>query len=243
MKLFGRSQKKRQPAPAASVLAANVLTVRSLEHLRIALGWSRKPVLRGEYLRTYNNLCDINDRKLRDAEVIGSACCNCEPGILLEIGTALGQTTALMAVNSPGSIVYTVNIPPEELADGGVLTTGGVPLDDIGRYYRVAGCNNVRQIYANTLNWTPEFGPIDVALVDGCHDADFVFNDTRKILEQSRPGSIVMWHDFNPELAAVYHWIDSVCTGIERLYAEGFLKGRILHLQDSWVGLYRVPGN
>jgi hypothetical protein len=80
-----------------------------------------------------------------------------------------------------------------------------------------------------------------VAFTDGCHDTDFVYNDTRIVLNKCKPGSIVMWHDFNPNLARVYEWIADVCSGVERLYAGGLITGKILHLQDSWVGLYKVP--
>ena len=102
-------------------------------------------------------------------------------------------------------------------------------------------CANVRQIYANTATWEPDIGPIDVAFIDGCHDADFVFNDSRKVLKHCRPGSAMLWHDFAPELTPVYPWIAEVCSGVERLYRERLISGRILHLRESWVGLYRVP--
>jgi predicted O-methyltransferase YrrM len=222
-------------------LAANVLEVRSLSHLKQAMGWLNDPVLEGEHLHAFQYLEDLNDRRLLDAGVLGAACCNGDPKILLEIGTSHGKTTALMARNAPGGVVHTVNIPPEEIAEGGKNVTFAPSREDIGTYYREQGLTNIRQIFANTARWEPDFGPIDVAFVDGCHDADFVYNDTRKVLKQCRPGSIVMWHDFNPGLARVYPWIAEVCQGVERLYTDGLIRGRILLLQDSWVGLYRVP--
>ena len=206
-----------------------------------AMGWTRVPVLEGDHLHSVERLEDLNGRKLRDAEVIGAACCNEDPRILLEIGTATGRTTALMATNAPGATVYTVNIPPEEVAEGGRNVSYAPTREEIGRYYREKGLGNVRQIFANTLRWEPDFSPIDVAFIDGCHDADFVYGDTKKVLEKSRPGTIVLWHDFSPGLAHVYAWIMEVCLGVERLYRDRLLRGKILHLQDSWVGLYRVP--
>lgn len=206
-----------------------------------AMGWTRVPVLEGDHLHSVERLEDLNGRKLRDAEVIGAACCNEDRRILLEIGTAAGQTTALMASNAPEATVYTVNLPPEEVAEGGRNISYAPAREEIGRYYREKGLGNVRQILANTLRWEPDFGPIDVAFIDGCHDADFVYGDTKKVLEKSRPGSIVLWHDFSPGLAHVYGWIMEVCLGVERLYRDRLLRGKLLHLQDSWVGLYRVP--
>ncbi len=224
-----------------SHLSSNVLEVRSLYYLKKAMRWSKYPILEDEYLHSFDYLEDLNDRRYHDATVIGSACRNGAPKILLEIGTSFGRGTALMAQNAPGGLVYTVNIPPEEIDEGGKLVTFAPSRDDIGRYYRKKGLTNVRQIFANTATWKPDFGPIDVALIDGCHDADFVYNDTCKVLEMCRPGSIILWHDFNPTLVKVYHWIGEVCRGIDNLYANSIIRGRILHLQDSWVGLYRVP--
>jgi predicted O-methyltransferase YrrM len=221
-------------------LNANVLEVRNLTFLKMAMGWNEDPILEGDHLHAFDYLEDLNARRIRDAEVIGAACRNGDPKILLEIGTSYGRGTALMAQNAPGGQVYTVNISPDEIDDSGKLVTFSPSLEDIGKYYREIGVSNVEQILANTATWKPGFGPIDVAFIDGCHDADFVYNDTCKILEQCRPGSVILWHDFAPELVKLYHWIGEVCRGIENLYADGIIKGRILHLQDSWVGLYKV---
>lgn len=228
------------PAPWRQ-LDANVLEVRSFAHLKRALGWSRDPILAGDQLHAYLGLNDLNDRRLRDAEVIAGACANAARRIALEIGTSHGHTTALMAENAPAATVYTVNIPPDEIAAGGVYTTFAPAHEQIGKVWRERKLSNVVQILANTASWEPDFGPIDVALIDGCHDADFVAGDTRKVLARCREGSLILWHDFHPTLRSVHPWIASVCRGVEQLYREGLLRGPILHLQDSWVGLYRVP--
>lgn len=222
-------------------LEAHVLEVRSLALLKKAMAWTSDPDLSFEHLQAFEYWEDLNDRRLRDAEVIGAACCNGGPRILLEIGTGLGHTTALMARNARQAAVYTVNIPPEEIHRSGRFATGAPGRDEIGSFYRQQGLANVRQILANTADWSPDFGPIDVAFIDGCHDAEFVFGDTCKALAQCRPGSLILWHDFAPALARVYHWIADVCEGVERLYRRRRLHGPILHLADSWVGLYRVP--
>jgi predicted O-methyltransferase YrrM len=206
-----------------------------------AMSWTRVPLLTGDHLHVFQYPEDLNDRRLRDAEVIGAACCNGTPEILLEIGTSCGWTTALMAENAVNGTVYTVNIPPEEIALGGINVTGAPSYEEIGSFYRAKGLGNICQIFANTACWEPDFGPIDVAFIDGCHDANFVYGDTVKILRRCRPGTILMWHDFNPGLRKVYPWIQEVCSGVERLFREGLIRGKILYLQDSWVGVYRVP--
>lgn len=222
-------------------LHANVHEVRSLEHLRTAMGWVNTPVVEGEYLYQYEYVEDLNGRRLLDAEIIGTACCNGDPKILLEIGTSFGRTTSLMSRNAPNGTVYTVNIPPEEIQEGGNNVTFAPSRDEIGKHYREQGLRNIKQILANTKSWIPDFGPIDLAFIDGCHDAEFVYNDTRKVIERCRPGSLIMWHDFNPKLYKKFHWIEDVCCGIDRLYRDKILTGPLLYLQDSWVGLLRVP--
>src|SRR5690606_7608303 len=104
---------------------------------------------------------------LRDAEVIYTACRNADARTILESGTAYGETTAQIARHAPNATVHTVNIPPEEIDEGGTAVTYALSRDDIGRAYRAAGYRNVRQILANTAKWEPEIGTIDLAFIDG----------------------------------------------------------------------------
>jgi predicted O-methyltransferase YrrM len=242
MNLFKKNVEKpvKDSLPPFHHLDSKVLTVRNIEMLHKAMGWKTQPYLEGEHLYAFDYLPDLNDRRIRDAEVILSACANGNPQIILEIGTSQGKTTSLMAQNAPQATVYTVNIPPEEIHEGGKFVTYAPGYELIGKDFRDKGIKNIQQIYGNTAIWEPDFGPIDVAFIDGCHDAEYVYNDTKKILKKCRPGSIILWHDFNPDYINVYDWIKDVCTGVERLYREGILSNKILHLQDSWVGLYKL---
>jgi predicted O-methyltransferase YrrM len=226
--------------PLANV-RANTLEVRDVECLKKAFGWTQNALLDAPHLHEFNYLADLNERRLRDAESIMTVCRNAKAKTILEIGTATGQTTALIARNAPEATVHTVNIPPEEIAQGGELVTRAFSREAIGATYRAQGCTNVRQIFANTATWQPDIGSIDVAFIDGCHDTEFVFNDSRKALAHMKPGSFILWHDFHPGLVDQYEWIRCVCRGVEMLYERGLIKGRILHLRDSWVGIFQIP--
>lgn len=238
----GAAQPSPRMHPSFPYVEANLLEVRDIGCLMKAMKWETEPIVDDPSFENFNYLEDLNERRIRDAEVAGAVCRNVNPQIVLEIGTGEGITTALLARNAPGATIYTVNIPPEEISEGGRHVTAAYQREQIGRRYREQGLLNVKQIYANTAVWSPDFGPIDVAYIDGCHDAEFVFGDTQKVLARMRPGGFILWHDFSHADAKVYSWVAEVLRGVEMLYARRLIKGRILHLRDSWVGLYRVPG-
>ena len=225
------------------VLERNVIEANNIGEIRKHFRWEKSPTHERKGIFEYAYLEDINERRVRDAEIIAHAVCNTDGGTLLEIGTSTGGMTALMAQNAPSSHVYTINIPPEHIlsGEGGINTTIALERELIGREYRELGLGNVTQILENTATWKPDIGQINLAFIDGSHDKQFVFNDTLKVLSSMPSGGLILWHDFNPALRKKYHWIDDVCRGIELMYKKGHLNGRILVLKDSWVGIYQVP--
>jgi predicted O-methyltransferase YrrM len=221
-----------------------VIELNNVEELMKIFSWEKKPILNDPTIYNFDYIEDVNQRRIRDAECLGTVIRNVNPAVCLDIGTGMGHSAALMAVNAPTAQVYTVNIPPGEAisGEGGKLITEALGREKIGCYYRERKLTNITQILANTAHWEPEIGTIDVAFVDGCHDTEFVYNDTGRILKHMKPGSFVLWHDFNLESVYKYHWIYSVCMGVEKLFEDGLLSGRILHVRHSWIGVYRVNG-
>jgi predicted O-methyltransferase YrrM len=229
-------------ADAFPRLQNSVIELNNVQELKKVFRWSRDPILDRPDIHDFDYVEDINERRVRDAETLATVIQNAVPQRVLEIGTSTGLGTVLMAVNAPQAQIFTVNVPPEEIeaGKGGELTTLALARDRIGEEYRKRGLANVQQIYANTATWEPDIGTIDVCFIDGCHDTEFVINDTRKVLKHMRTGSFLLWHDFHPGLAAKFDWINSVCAGIEKLYETRLLSGRLFHLRDSWTGVYRV---
>jgi predicted O-methyltransferase YrrM len=223
-------------------LRSALIELNDVKELLKVFGWKIEPVLDNPVIYKFDYVEDVNQRRIRDAECLGTVVCNVNPSVCLDIGTSTGHSAALMAVNAPKANVFTINIPPEQIrsGEGGVLTTVALEREQIGSYYRERKLGNIVQILENTARWEPNIGPIDVAWVDGCHDSEFVYQDTRKVLRQMKAGSFILWHDFNLELVDKYHWIHSVCRGVERLFADGVLNGRMFHVRDSWVGIFRV---
>jgi len=219
-----------------------VIQLNNVNELKKVFNWHLNPIISDSSFYEFDTVEDVNERRIRDAESIGTVVCNTNPSVILEIGTSEGHGTALIAENSPNANIFTVNITPEEIiaGSGGIYTTIALEKEKIGSYYRQKNIKNIHQIFANTALWEPNIGNIDICFIDGCHDSDFVYNDTKKVLKYMKPGSFILWHDFNPDLVDKYGWINSVCEGVELLLQDNLINNRIFIVKDSWVGIIQI---
>jgi hypothetical protein len=156
--------------------------------------------------------------------------------VLIELGTAQGNTVANIAHFSPATTIYTVNAPAE--AQTGVMTTFSLSPEEIGYVYRKYGFGNrITQIYANTLHLDLSKylaqGSVDIGIIDACHDSDYVVNDFYKLHPYIRPGGIILFHDTHPSMRD--HLIGSY-VGCVLLRREGF---DIQHLAGTWWGILK----
>ncbi len=224
-----------------NTLEKSFFVVDSINELARFFGFKKDGVLIEDDLDQVRFIEDLNSRRRRDAEVLSLVAANVQPGKLLDIGTHFGRSAARMAVNSPQSMVYTVNIHPDEYAQGGTLTTECLSVEEIGSYYREKGLTNLTQIYANTKNWiVPDYiNDLSLVYVDGCHDKEFVYSDTRLIIDRIISGGFILWHDCSPIYRKQFHWIEEAMQGIERLLSEGIIRGSILNVRNSWIGIWR----
>lgn len=158
--------------------------------------------------------------------------------VVFEIGTAHGNSVANLCRHLPQAKIFTVNAPVEEQT-GRIITFELTP-QDIGKVYRAHGfAKQVTQIFANSLHLNlnqylsaPE---IDLGIVDGCHDAEFVVNDFLKLCPFVRPGGIIVLHDTHRSMAG--HLFGSY-LGCMELRREGY---DICHLENTWWGVWRKP--
>lgn len=217
------------------------MTVESLDNLKQFYSFNEKFELIENNLDEVRFFEDLNARRRLDAEVLSLVAANAPPGKMLDIGTYLGHSAARMAVNSPSSIVYTVNIHPDELLAGGEFVTGTPKVEEIGSFYREKGIANIRQIFANTKNWQVpgEICDLSLVYVDGCHDTECVYNDTKLVIDRLVKGGFILWHDCSPNYRSNYVWIDAAMKGIEKLLENGVITPYILNVQHSWIGIWR----
>lgn len=159
-----------------------------------------------------------------------------QPGVVLELGTAYGATVANICALSNAK-VFTVNALPDQITGKNISRT--LDREQIGLVYRKYGFNNrVSQIYANTKNLVVSdyLSPhsVDFAIVDACHDIEYVIGDFYRVLPALHESSIVVFHDVHSSLEG--HLISSylACMYLRR---NGFNIG---HLTNTWWGIWQA---
>ncbi len=159
-----------------------------------------------------------------------------QPRVVLELGTAHGNATANICRQSPQTKIYTVNAPVEEQT--GNLTTYDLTVEEIGRVYRQHGFGErVVQIFANTLHldlsqyFTEPV--IDLAIIDACHDTEYVINDFHKVKPFIKPGGMVLFHDTFQSPAPSH--LDGSYRACLKLRREGY---DIRHLEHTWWAMW-----
>lgn len=160
-----------------------------------------------------------------------------KPESVLEFGTAHGNTVANICANTHAR-VYTINALPEQIAGNAI--TFALTKDEIGCVYRQHDFDNrVEQIYENTAELDCikcAIPSVDLAIIDACHDFDFVINDFHKAMPCVRPGGIIMLHDTFPPRPK-RHLSQSTWAAM-RLRAMGF---DIYHIDKTWWGIWQKP--
>ena len=158
-----------------------------------------------------------------------------QPKCILEIGTAWGNTTANICKISTGKI-FTVNALPEQIADQ--TSSFALTKEMIGSVYRKYGFDNrVTQIYENTLNFDHkkyfQSACVDLAIIDACHEAEYVINDFDKVLPVLSQNAIVLFHDTHPSRIGHLKGSYQACMDLRR---QGY---NIKYIKDTWWGIWQ----
>ena len=160
-----------------------------------------------------------------------------KPNIILELGTALGNTTANFCKLLPDVKVYTVCALPEQIS--GDHITDAFKKDEIGRVFRKYGYKEqVTQIYEDTMNLdlqknNIDLESIDLAIIDACHDENYVYNDFYKVLPFVKVGGIILFHDTHTEIKR--HWWTSYLACL-KIIRDGY---KVKHVKNTWYGYYK----
>jgi hypothetical protein len=95
----------------------------------------------------------------------------------------------------------------------------------------------VNQILANTLSIDLSAvlsnTAVDLAIIDACHDTEYVLSDFLKVAPYMRPGGVVLLHDTHPSMHG--HLLGSyrACMQLRR---KGF---DLRYLAGTWWGVWQ----
>jgi predicted O-methyltransferase YrrM len=141
------------------------------------------------------------------------------PNRVLEIGTAQGNTTLNLAANSPpGATVVTVDLPSDWEGEFAISVPGAMRNalpTDTGRQLRLSDhASRVTEVRCDSLklDWDQLPTPFDLVFIDGCHYYDYVKQDTRNAVLHTRPGGVIVWHDYGS--------IDDVSRAVDEFQDE-----------------------
>ena len=123
---------------------------------------------------------------------------------ILEVGTYDGNTALNFALNLPedGKVV-TLDLPAAQEKPKLALSvrrSNANPSQVIGRQLKNSpAASKVELVREDTalLDWQRLPGPFDLIFIDGCHDNQYVKNDTQKAKTVLKKGGVLVWHDYN----------------------------------------------
>jgi predicted O-methyltransferase YrrM len=126
-----------------------------------------------------------------------------KPKVIFEIGTMSGSTALHFAINAPGAVVYTLDLPPDGVPALGTTLMDNEHIRMHGSVRRVnltshpAG-KRVNCLYGDSakFDYSPFREKVDLFFIDGAHSYEYVKNDTLRALECCHPGSVIAWHDY-----------------------------------------------
>lgn len=155
----------------------------------------------------------------------------CHPKTVLEIGTYKGRTTRLLAEEAAeGAAVYTLDMPPERVAEGGCFWPGDGRL--VGQQilsYR--GPARIVQLFGDSrsFDFSPYCRGIDLLFIDGDHGYNTVLSDSLQALEMISSGGTIIWDDYHPAHG----------PGVMRALAELSEKRPLAWIRGTRFAIYR----
>jgi predicted O-methyltransferase YrrM len=160
-----------------------------------------------------------------------------DPAVIVELGTAHGNTSANLALNCPRARIVTVNAPLELMT--GSSTTYSLKREEIGEVFVAAGfAGRITQVFANTLDLDlapslAEGEKVDLGIVDACHDEEYVVNDFLKLLPFMSERGVILLHDTDAKMEGHLRGSYMACMKLRKRGHD------IRQLRGTWWGVWR----
>ncbi|MDD5103149.1 MAG: class I SAM-dependent methyltransferase [Candidatus Peribacteraceae bacterium] len=128
---------------------------------------------------------------------------SCGVQSFFEFGTYLGQTSYLLAKNFPLLRIHTLDLPASEVDKTSIPISAGerryVEKPVIGaKFLGTPEQERITQLTGDsaTFDYSPFEQSMDCVFVDGCHDYDYVKNDTLHARRLIKEKGMILWHDY-----------------------------------------------
>jgi predicted O-methyltransferase YrrM len=174
---------------------------------------------------------EVRERALLYAEayVLSLITAFIQPKRILEIGTATGQSTLLMARQAPEAEIDTLDLGTAAPALG--VQSDEPPwadVESIGAAFR--GTEHESRITQHlgdsaTFDYGQLGGPVDLVFVDGAHTYDYVRSDSMNALGVLAPGGVIVWDDCNyqnPGVGKALQELQTAGTEVYRVHGARF---------------------
>lgn len=120
-----------------------------------------------------------------------------------EFGTYLGQTSYMLAKNFPSLRIHTIDLPAADVDRTSIPLSAGerryVEKPVVGeKFLGTLEQERITQLIGDsaTFDYSPFQGTMDCVFVDGCHDYDYVKNDTLHARGLLKNKGMILWHDY-----------------------------------------------
>ena len=151
---------------------------------------------------------------------------------ILEIGTFDGFTALNLAANlDEDGVVCTVDLPQDPQSRSQPISNI-CEVNVVGaKFKQEIESKKIMQFWADssTANWSDFGSPFDIILIDGSHDYPFVMLDSENAIKHTRPGGVVIWHD--------YGQCPDVSKALDRLAS----KHSIVAIKGTRLACLRIP--
>lgn len=148
------------------------------------------------------------------------------PETVFEIGTFVGRTTRLFALNTPADTrVFTLDLPQSEVSHGVGEDYRHTP--EAAKIVQLSGDSRV-------FDYSPWHGTCDFVWVDACHEYPVVKSDSQAAFRLCRPGGWIGWHDYRHSKR-----FDGVTRAVQELKPS---YPKLRHVKGTTMALLHYDG-
>ena len=165
----------------------------------------------------------------RDAKILYNVIATITPDFILEIGTFYGHTTYGFKVNSPKSIIYTIDICKEmgiKVPQYQEIET--LRKNKVGIIFK-GNDSNIVQIFGDSrkISTYKDLPDFDFVYIDGNHSSESIILDTKNVFNKTRQNAVIFWHDYKDD--------GFVETQIALHETIKIFNIKIFHIKETWL--------